>query len=308
MPSDSFPTFDQCGQSITRGTRPRPPLHLGRTPPDLGTLFDLIGRNIIRLGHASLPNCATPPQIIGADSATTRKGFRRRSNLVETRQLVRAASGRPSTLEMKSTPTKPQSASPCRSVYIVNKLISVSGRVFFRTDAASTPFNRGHCKFKKYQVRSKLFGGFDDIIAVCGFLHKKLCVTGSSENRADRRIDALSSAIRTVVGTTSQVAAVFNVILIRKAFSFVSWLPMPTKKPKTKKPGTVRKIIKPLVPNEPEKAEIEIRDAEDLYKEIRIENALTDSEGKKVKLKPNAEVDVTIEADKKDTLPKNEKE
>jgi len=83
---------------------------------------------------------------------------------------------------------------------------------------------------------------------------------------------------------------------------------MPTKKPKTKKPGTVRKIIKPLVPNEPEKAEIEIHEAEDLYKEIRIENALTDSEGKKVKLKPNAEVDVTIEADKKDTLPENEKE
>lgn len=69
-----------------------------------------------------------------------------------------------------------------------------------------------------------------------------------------------------------------------------------------------RKIIKPLVPNEPEKAEIEIRDAEDLYKEIRIENTLADSEDKRVKLKPNAEVDVTIEADKKDTLPENEKE
>jgi hypothetical protein len=74
------------------------------------------------------------------------------------------------------------------------------------------------------------------------------------------------------------------------------------KKPKAKKPGTVRKVIKPIVPSEPEKAEIEVHGADDLYKEIRIENKL-DSEGKKVKLKPNAPVDVTIEADEKDTVP-----
>lgn len=80
------------------------------------------------------------------------------------------------------------------------------------------------------------------------------------------------------------------------------------KKPKTKKAGTVRKIIKPIVPSEPEKAEIEIHEADHLYKEIRIENTLVDSEGEKVKLKPSAEVDVTIEADKKDTVPENEKE
>jgi hypothetical protein len=80
------------------------------------------------------------------------------------------------------------------------------------------------------------------------------------------------------------------------------------KKPKVLKPGTVRKVIKPIVPSEPEKAEIEIHDADDLYKEIRIENKLVDSEGQKVKLKPNASVEVTVEADEKDTVPENENE
>jgi hypothetical protein len=78
------------------------------------------------------------------------------------------------------------------------------------------------------------------------------------------------------------------------------------KKPKTKKPGTVRKVIKPIVPSQPEKAEIEVHGADDLYKEIRIENKLEDSKGKKVKLKPNVPVEVTVEADKKDTVPENE--
>ena len=80
------------------------------------------------------------------------------------------------------------------------------------------------------------------------------------------------------------------------------------KKPKTKKPGKVRKVIKPIIPSEPEKAEIEVHGADDLYKEIRIENKLVDSEGKKVKLKPDVPVDVTIEADEKDTVPENENE
>jgi len=78
------------------------------------------------------------------------------------------------------------------------------------------------------------------------------------------------------------------------------------KKPKAKKSGTVRKVIKPIVPSEPEKAEIEVRGADNLYKEIRIDNTLVDEKGKKVKLKKDAEVEVTIEADEKDTLPKDE--
>ena len=77
-------------------------------------------------------------------------------------------------------------------------------------------------------------------------------------------------------------------------------------KPKTKKPGTVKKIIKSPFPEEPERAEIAIEDADDLYREIRVENTLENEMGKKVKLKQGAPVDVTIEADAKDTIPKNE--
>jgi hypothetical protein len=78
-----------------------------------------------------------------------------------------------------------------------------------------------------------------------------------------------------------------------------------TTKPKTTKLGTVQKIIKSPLPGEPEKAEIAVEDADHLYREIRIENTLEDEKGKKVKLKPGAQVDVTIEADPKETVPKS---
>jgi hypothetical protein len=74
-----------------------------------------------------------------------------------------------------------------------------------------------------------------------------------------------------------------------------------TKKPKTTKPGVVQKIIEPRVPHEPEMTEIAIEGA--VYREIRIENALEDDKGKPVKLKPGAHVDVTVEADPKETAP-----
>ena len=78
------------------------------------------------------------------------------------------------------------------------------------------------------------------------------------------------------------------------------------KKPHTKKAGTVRKIVVSPVPDVPEKAEIEVKEADDLYKEIRIENTLQGSKGKKVKFKKGAEVDLTIEVNEKDTVPKDE--
>jgi hypothetical protein len=76
-----------------------------------------------------------------------------------------------------------------------------------------------------------------------------------------------------------------------------------SKKSKAIKPGWVRKIIKPIHPSLPEKAEIEVRDADHLYKEIRIENTLEDENGKKVKLKEHADVDVVVEADPQATTP-----
>ncbi|MGB6484857.1 MAG: hypothetical protein WBE86_15330 [Candidatus Acidiferrales bacterium] len=76
------------------------------------------------------------------------------------------------------------------------------------------------------------------------------------------------------------------------------------KKPRTTKPGVVEKIIKPVVPDQPEKAQIAIEGADHLYREIRIENTLVDDEGKEVKLKEGADVDVTVEADPENTAPK----
>jgi hypothetical protein len=76
-------------------------------------------------------------------------------------------------------------------------------------------------------------------------------------------------------------------------------------KPKVTLPGTVEKIIKPSHPSQPEKAQISVEGGDDLYREIRIENTLTDENGEEVTLKSGAEVDVTIEADSKATNPKN---
>ena len=80
------------------------------------------------------------------------------------------------------------------------------------------------------------------------------------------------------------------------------------KKPRTTRPGTVEKIIKSPFPHEPEKAEIAVEGADHLYREIRIENSLEDEKGRKVKLKVGAQVDVTVEADPKDTIPKKANE
>src|SRR5713101_8262420 len=75
-------------------------------------------------------------------------------------------------------------------------------------------------------------------------------------------------------------------------------------KPSTTLPGTVEKIIKPILPGEAEKAQIDIEGAEELYREIRIDNTLKNSKGEEVSLKEGAPVDVTVEADKKDTTKK----
>jgi hypothetical protein len=69
-------------------------------------------------------------------------------------------------------------------------------------------------------------------------------------------------------------------------------------------PGTVEKIIPPLAPTAPEKAQIAVEGGEDLYREIRVENTLQDAAGNDVSLKKGANVEVTIAADPKETTPK----
>jgi hypothetical protein len=73
-------------------------------------------------------------------------------------------------------------------------------------------------------------------------------------------------------------------------------------KPRVVLPGTVEKVIKPFHPDEPERAEISIEGADHLYKEIRIENKLTDENGEEVRLKEGATVDVKIEAEPEATV------
>jgi hypothetical protein len=68
--------------------------------------------------------------------------------------------------------------------------------------------------------------------------------------------------------------------------------------------GKVEKVLKPAYPTEPEKAQITIEDADHLYREIRVENVLTDENGEKAALKPGAKVDVVLEADPTDTIKK----
>jgi len=70
-----------------------------------------------------------------------------------------------------------------------------------------------------------------------------------------------------------------------------------SKRKRKKLQGTVQKVLKQIGQSEPEKAEIRLEEADDLYREIRVENVLTDENGEKVRLKPGAAVDVILEAD-----------
>jgi hypothetical protein len=69
-------------------------------------------------------------------------------------------------------------------------------------------------------------------------------------------------------------------------------------------PGTVDKVIKSPDPTEPDKAQIVVEGADELYREIRIDNALQTDKGEEVALKPGTEVDVTVEAPADATIPK----
>jgi len=71
-------------------------------------------------------------------------------------------------------------------------------------------------------------------------------------------------------------------------------------KKRKKLTATVKKIIKPVSPTEPEKAEIDVHDADPLYREIRVDSTVADEHGEKGKLKEGEKVDVIVEADSSD--------
>jgi hypothetical protein len=73
-------------------------------------------------------------------------------------------------------------------------------------------------------------------------------------------------------------------------------------------PGTVEKIIKSPYSAEPEKAQISVEGADHLYREIRIDNTLTNENGDEVSLKRGVHVDVTVAAAAEDTILKIDEE
>jgi hypothetical protein len=79
-------------------------------------------------------------------------------------------------------------------------------------------------------------------------------------------------------------------------------------KPAITLPGTVEKIIPSLHPDEPDKAQIAVEGADDLYREIRVENILEDPAGNTVSMKEGTKVEVTIEAEPHETEPKGDSE
>ena len=58
-------------------------------------------------------------------------------------------------------------------------------------------------------------------------------------------------------------------------------------------PGKVAKLIPSPRPSQPEKAQISI-EGDHGYRDLRIENSLTDEHGDEVKLKKGAHVEVTV--------------
>ena len=62
-------------------------------------------------------------------------------------------------------------------------------------------------------------------------------------------------------------------------------------------PGTVAKIIPSPRPSQPEKAQIAVDWADHRYRNLRIENTLTDEHGDDVRLEKGASVEVTVTAE-----------
>jgi hypothetical protein len=66
--------------------------------------------------------------------------------------------------------------------------------------------------------------------------------------------------------------------------------------PSTTMPGRVARIIPSRSRKQPEKAQIAIDQAAHQFRNLRIENSLTDEHGDEVKLKKGAHVEVTVAA------------
>lgn len=68
--------------------------------------------------------------------------------------------------------------------------------------------------------------------------------------------------------------------------------------------GTVKKVIKPFIPSEKEKAQIDVHEGDHLYREIRIDNIVIGEDGQKAKLKEGEAVDLIVETQSDPNLKK----
>ena len=69
-----------------------------------------------------------------------------------------------------------------------------------------------------------------------------------------------------------------------------------SEEPSVTMPGTVDKIIPSPRPSQPERAQVAVDGADRRYRDLRIENTLTDENGDDVKLKKGGHVEVTVTA------------
>jgi hypothetical protein len=67
-------------------------------------------------------------------------------------------------------------------------------------------------------------------------------------------------------------------------------------------PGTVEKIIKPMIPGEAEKVQISIQSGDNPNQRILIANTLIDARGEAVALKRGAALHIVIRPKPKDTV------
>jgi hypothetical protein len=67
-----------------------------------------------------------------------------------------------------------------------------------------------------------------------------------------------------------------------------------SERPSAIMPGIVEKIIPSPHPRKPEKAQIAVDGPDPHYRDLRIENALTDEHGNEVRLKKGAHVEVSV--------------
>jgi hypothetical protein len=133
----------------------------------------------------------------------------------------------------------------------------------------------------------------------------ELCESAAAETDAKRFMAIVEEIIglleekerRVIVATDERARHSFQIPLRLSGTTVM-------KKKRKRLHGIVKKVIKPVALDDPEKAEISIKEADDLYREIRVENILTDENDEKVSLKPGAEVDIVLEADTDATMKK----